>query len=230
MELADRVELRRFVGRELLLWLWFESEIFEATLSTPAHGSFGLWLEGRLVLSEGREVTTIRGSQPGNHREAKESLLRGKLPDLAGIHLSWGDHESSFVLKAETLGVASLSLPTVLDGEGSEEGVPALGAPARPPPRKRRGRSVEEENLAASDEAHEAFYERMRLTRQVEEIIEALYAEFLALRLTPAWDDVVSPALRAWVEGRGPDADGYRRARDRALASATREGKRARRR
>lgn len=231
MELADRVELRRFVGRELLLWLWFESEVFEATLSTPAHGSFGMWLEGRLVLSEGREVTTIRGSQPGNHREAKESLLRGKLPELAGLHLSWADHESSFVLKAETLAIASLSLPTVLDGEGEGEagGVPLLGAPARPPPRKKRSRSVEDEELAASDEAHEAFYERMRLTRQVEEIVEALYGEFLALRLTPAWDDVVSPALKAWVSGHGPDPDAYRRARDRALASATREGKRARR-
>ena len=31
MNLADRIEKRLFVGRELLLWLWFESELFEAT-------------------------------------------------------------------------------------------------------------------------------------------------------------------------------------------------------
>ena len=34
MQLVDRVEKRRFVGREFLLWLWFESEIFETNLGT----------------------------------------------------------------------------------------------------------------------------------------------------------------------------------------------------
>lgn len=205
MELADRIELRRFVGRELLLWLWFESEVFEATLATKEHGSFGLWLEGRLVLSEGREATTIRGSAPGNHREAKESLRRGKLPELCGLHLSWADHESTFVLKGESLGIASLVLPTGLSAD--EE--PAA-EPVAPPRRKRKAE-------AAPDEQHEAFYERMRLTRQIEEIVEALYRDFLALRLGPAWEDTVLPALRAWVSGDEVDAAAYRAARDQAL-------------
>ena len=59
MQLVDRIEKRRFVGREFLLWLWFESELFDATLSTKAHGSFGLWFEKRLVLSEGKTSTSI---------------------------------------------------------------------------------------------------------------------------------------------------------------------------
>ena len=42
MQLVDRIERRRFVGREFLVWLWFESELFDATLSTKEHGSFGL--------------------------------------------------------------------------------------------------------------------------------------------------------------------------------------------
>src|SRR5262249_50757072 len=109
--LADRIELRRFVGRELLLWLWLESELFEATLSTKEHGSFGLWLSGRLVLNEGRESTVIRGSMPGAHREAKESLLRGKTPDRAGLHLSFGDHECTLTLRGDTLAFAGLVPP-----------------------------------------------------------------------------------------------------------------------
>ena len=59
MDVFERIELRRFVGRELLLWLWFESEVFEATLSTKTHGSFGMWIEGRLVLSAGQEVPMV---------------------------------------------------------------------------------------------------------------------------------------------------------------------------
>lgn len=229
MELADRVELRRFVGREHLLWLWFESEVFDATLSTTPHGSFGLWVEGRLVLSEGREVTTIRGTLPGNHREAKESLLRGKLPELAGLHLSWAGQDATLVLKAETLAIASLSLPTVLDKAGDEPAPSIAEAPRRPPP-KRRKRSVEDEALEAADEEHETFYERMVLTREVEEILEALYADFLALRLGPAWEETVVPALRTWARGDDLDEESYRRARDRAVAAAPREGKRTKKR
>lgn len=219
MELADRVELRRFVGRELLLWLWFESEIFDATLETAAHGSFGMWVEGRLVLSEGREVTTIRGSLPGHHREAKESLLRGKLPELAGLHLSWADKDATFVLKAESLAIASLVLPTVLGKAEDASPLPADPlAPKRPP--KRRRTTAAQDELEAADEEHETFYERMHLTREVEEIVEALYGDFLALRLGEAWDGMVVPALGAWARGAELDEDAYRRARVRALEAS----------
>jgi hypothetical protein len=189
INLADRIELRRFVGREHLLWLWFESEVFEATLATKTHGSFGMWLESRLVLSDGREVTSIKGTAPGNHREAKESLRRGKLPERAGLHLSWADHEVTFTLKAETFGIAGLALPTVLDKKNGDEG----------------------------DAAQESFYERMHLARDVEVILEALYSDFLAIRLSDAWSDAVLPAIQAWVSGKPVDSDAYRATRDAAL-------------
>src|SRR5580704_16290911 len=99
MQLVDRIEKRRFVGREFLLWLWFESEVFEGTLHTTEHGSFGLWIERQIVLSAGKEDTRIKGSQPASGREAKESLRRGKLPESAGFHLVVGSEESSFTLK-----------------------------------------------------------------------------------------------------------------------------------
>jgi hypothetical protein len=232
MEQFERIELRRFVGRELLLWLWFETEIFEATLQTKAHGSFGMWLEGRLVLSAGQETTTIKGTQPGNHREAKEALLRGKLPDTASLHLSWADHEATFTLKAETFGIAGLKLPKKgADASGGDGGgVPvASGAPAAltridGPDKRRRpkssARSAADAAAFASDEAHEDFYERMVVTREIEGIVEALYREFLALRLGAAWAATVTPALEAWAGGEEVDAEAYGRARAKALAAA----------
>jgi hypothetical protein len=214
MDTFERIELRRFVGRELLLWIWFESEIFEATLSTKPHGSFGLWLEGRLVLSAGKEVTTIKGTIPGQHREAKEALLRGKMPDLASLHLSWADHEATLTLKAETLGISGLKLPrkepdAAPTGEGTT-------APPRRAPRRRAAPAAAAAELAAS-EANEELYERMRVTREIEAIVEALYRDFLALRLGPAWSDVVMPALEAWSLGEALDADAYGTARTKAL-------------
>jgi len=213
MDVFERIELRRFVGRELLLWLWFESEVFEATLSTKMHGSFGMWLEGRLVLSAGQEVTTIKGTTPGNHREAKEALLRGKLPDSAGLHIQWADHDATFTLKAEKLALAGLRLPK----KEAESVAAQTGEGTIAPPRRAR-RKAAPANIA-DDEAHEELYERMRLTREVEGIVEALYRDFLALRLGPAWDSFVTPALESWCAGDDVDADDYGTARTKALAA-----------
>jgi len=232
MQLVDRIEKRRFVGREFLLWVWFESEIFEGTLSTKEHGSFGLWIERQIVLSSGKaEVTRIRGAQPATSREAKEALRLGKLPELAGLHLSWREQEATFVLRAEQLALSGLSLPTVLGG-AEEDAAPAALEPARPP--RRRARGKEDAARAAereSDEAHESFYERMRLTRDVESIVEAIYRDFLALRLGPAWGNAVAPALRLWAEGGEVDVDRYRAARsatggDAVRAAARPDGRR----
>lgn len=199
---ADRIELRRFVGRELLLWLWFESELFEATLETKEHGSFGLWLEGRLVLDEGKESTTIKGTSPGVHREAKESLLRGKTCERAGLHLSFGDHECTLTLRGDTLAFAGLVPPK------REKEPPAEGAP----PMKRKRAKAE-----AQVDEHDAFYERMHFARDVEGLTTALYRDFLALRLSPTWDKTVLPALKDWVAGKPVNADRYKSARDKVV-------------
>jgi hypothetical protein len=211
MDLADRVLKRRFVGREFLLWLWFESEIFEGTLRTEAHGSFGFWIERQIVLTAGKEGTRIKGSQPAAGREAKESLQRGKLPESAGFHLVVGSAETSFTLKGEQLAIAGLKLPTVL-GRGEEDApAPLLDGPPRLVKRKREDRARQE--ARESDEAHESFYERMNLTRELEARLEALYRDFLALRLSERWN-VIVVAMRAWAAGETVNVDAYRAERE----------------
>lgn len=211
MQLLDRIEKRRFVGRELLLWLWFESELFEGTLATKEHGELGLWIARQAALSAGKsEVTRIKGGYPTGSREAKEALLRGKLPDVFGIHVSWREREFTFVLKAESLSLSGLALPTML---GAEEEAPAPRVD-RPPPRRRK----KAESADANDERYEAFYERMMLTREIEGVVEALYRDFLALRLGPSWDTTIAPALATWASGEGEiDVEAYRRARGGAI-------------
>jgi hypothetical protein len=215
INMADRIELRRFVGRELLLWLWLETELFEGTLSTAEHGEFGLWLEGRLILNEGPEATTIKGSAPGLHREAKESLLRGKMPERAGLHLSFGDHDCTLTLRGETLAFAGLAAPRKekdTDGGGAAAaGDPApIDAPVR---RKKKRAEPQAEDILAND----AFYDRMHFARDVEGITTALYRDFLALRLSPVWDATVVPTLEAWVAGEDVDVDRYQSARAKVI-------------
>lgn len=204
MQLADRIEKRRFVGREFLLWLWFESEILEATLSTEEHGPFGLWIENRLALSAGKVSTKIASSTPGFGREAKEALLAGQLPESAGIRVAWNGNETSFTLKAEQMAFSGLKLQTVLGKEESTQNT--LVEDLKPKPRARRKGQRDE-----SDETHEVFYERMRMTQEFEGLIETLYRDFLALRLSAVWTESVHPLLQAWVDGEEVDAAKYQR-------------------
>jgi len=193
MQLVDRIERRRFVGREFLLWLWFESEVFDATLQTREHGPFGLWLEKRLVLSEGQEKTSITAPTPGVGREAKEALLRGQLPESAGVRIAWQDDETSFTFKAETLGIAGLKLRTVL-GKSEDEPNPLLDEMLGKKSKKPRAAREPEDQ-------HEVFYERMQMTAEFEDLAQTLYRDFLMLRLSAEWDSVVVPLLRKWVLG-----------------------------
>ncbi|MDQ3032262.1 MAG: hypothetical protein M3Y87_07590 [Myxococcota bacterium] len=212
MQLVDRIEKRRFVGRELLLLLWMESELFEGTLSTREHGSFGLWIEKKLVLSAGDESTRITGALPGLGREAKEALLRGQLPESAGIRIAWKDDEKSLVLTGESFAIRGLRLQTELGG--AEEFVPGGDLVEDLAGRKRGPAKRKKSDPAAEQEQDDtAFYERMTMTRELEALLAGIYREFLELRLGRRWHGVVVPALQRWAEGERVDADVYRAAR-----------------
>jgi hypothetical protein len=215
MDVVDRIEKRRFVGREFLLWLWFESELFDSTTQTREHGELGLWLDAQLKLSLMKESTRITAPMPGLGPEAKAALRRGQLPESAGIRIAYKDAETKLTLHAERLAITGLRLATVLDQEEEEEPNPLL------PESKRRGRSHKEAAKAQADlEAEqdaEIFYERMRLTTEIEEILGALYRDFLALRLHNAWDEHVVPLLKRFAAGKAMDAEAYRTLRKRLV-------------
>lgn len=210
MQLVDLVEKRRFVGRELLLLLWMESELFEGTLSTREQGSFGLWIEKRLQLSADEESTRIVGAMPGLGREAKEALLRGQLPESAGIRISWRDDETSLVLTGESFAIRALKLQTQLEAEAEVRGGDLVDELAGRTPRGR----PKKKQVVEAEEDDSAFYERMTMTREIEGLLAALYREFLELRLSARWGTVVVPALQRWAEGARVDADAYRVARE----------------
>jgi hypothetical protein len=212
LQRVDRIEQRRFVGRELLLWLWMESELFESTLTTEEHGSFGFWLENKLVLSAETESTRIRAAMPGAGRE--EALLRGQLPESMGIRISHEGEETSLALGAEKLAVTGLKLAALKeesDGHVPGDLVDELSGKS---PRRKKKKQVEEVDDSP-------FYDRMAKTAAVEGLLVALYRDFLALRLSPRWNALIAPTMRRWAMGEPVDADAYR---------AAKRGKKARKR
>jgi len=121
MQLIDLVEKRRFVGREFLLWLWFESEIFEGEQTTGDLGSFALWLEKQIILSVLKEKSRFSGKAPSATPEAREGLQLGKLPETAYLRLSRGEEDYGFTLKADTLAFSAVTVPSILRDEKHEQ-------------------------------------------------------------------------------------------------------------
>jgi hypothetical protein len=190
MDLVDLIEKRRFIGREFLVFLWFESELFDGLVPLEGFGPCELRLEGFITLSEGKEQARLKGAAPSADPEAHQALRQGKLPVQARLRVTAGELEYAFAFNADTLGIASVKIPAV-----------------------------------AKDDGDEQFYERMYLVEDLESLLGALYAKFIAVRLSTAWDEQVLPAIRAWVRGEAtvhPDVYAKLRARIAPLGAVAR--------
>lgn len=184
-DLIEIIERNRFVGREFLLWLWFESETFETNLRPAGGAPCALWIETRMTLSFEKDESVLKSASPATSPEAKEALRQGKLPREAKLRLTNGEHEFAWVFRGDTLSLASVAIPAELKDKG--------------------------------DDVHEVFYERMRLLEELEAILEALWNDFLTLRLSEAWGSSIVPMLRRFAAGKRADADAYLQTKKRVL-------------
>lgn len=175
-DLAALVEANRFMGREWLLWLWFESELGETELRTSDGRTCSLWIETQITLAADQEEARVKSGMPAATPEAKQALRQGKLPKQARLHAIVDDHEFTWALKADELAIGALKVPA---------------------------------ELKADADRYEALYERMRLVEELEAVLESLWRDFVALRLSPAWGTKVVPILQAWAHGERVDAKGY---------------------
>ena len=166
MDLVDLIEKRRFLGREFLVFLWFESELFDGQIPVDGFGPCELRLEKWITLSCDKEQARLKGVMPSADPEAHQALRQGKLPAQARLRVTVGELEYAFSFQADTLALAAVKIPSVV-----------------------------------KDEADEQFYERMYLVEELESLVAALYAKFIAIRLSTAWEQQVLPAIRAWVRG-----------------------------
>lgn len=117
MDLLQLIEGRRFLGREFLTWLWFESELLEGQMGVGGVGDFELFLEKHITLEAGKkdkEQSKLKGTQPSNSPEAREALRQGKLPTQAFVRVKRGEQEYSFVFRADTFALAGVKVPQLL--------------------------------------------------------------------------------------------------------------------
>ena len=117
-------ETRRFLGREFLAWLWFETELFEQRFAIEGFGECDVWLERSIALESNgeREVekSKLTGEAPSGRPEAREALRQGKLPTQAKLVVKRGEQDFSLALDADTLGLSGVKIPALLKKEGDE--------------------------------------------------------------------------------------------------------------
>ncbi|WP_437853143.1 hypothetical protein [Sorangium sp. So ce363] len=121
MSLAELIEQRRFVGREFLVWLWFESELFEGRFSLDALGVCELWLEGQITLVQEKEQSRLKGAAPSSAPEAHEALRQGKLPSHARVRVTRGELEYAFLFNADAFSLSGVKIPSVVKDAADEQ-------------------------------------------------------------------------------------------------------------
>ncbi|MFO0550301.1 MAG: hypothetical protein U0271_18045 [Polyangiaceae bacterium] len=197
---AELVEMNRFVGREFLLWLWFESELYETNLKPTQGDACALWLENHITLANEAEEARIKSSTPGTAPEAKQALRQGKLPRDTRLKMVLNELEFGWTMKADDLAIAALKVPSELKADDNA----AAG-----------GQKPSAALRAANND--EALYERMRLVEILEKQLEALFTDFLSVRLHEVWEGTVVPEMRRWARGKSVDEKAYASAKRRAI-------------
>lgn len=180
----DLWQEKMFLGQEFLTWLWIVSEINGNLLNIkPAGGSsrsgekfpsaVELWFESRLTLEagEGGHKKSVTCQTPGTEwDEAHTALRRGKKLTRGNLKVRSEEKEWGLSLSADTLVPQGVKFPKTFT-EGEEEENTEIGR----------------------------FMERVALMNELMAIIEALYHQFLELRLSSEWEIKELPRLNHWL-------------------------------
>lgn len=124
MDLIDLIESRAFLGSEYLMWLWFKAECFDGLFDIPNHDRVEVSFDDQLTLEAylaETERNMFRGGAPAYSPEAKTALQEGKRVQAAKLRVVKEGREWTFKIKAETLGLTSVKIPSLLSKEEEEQ-------------------------------------------------------------------------------------------------------------
>lgn len=124
MDLVDKINNTRFLGKEFLTWLWFQSDKNEGLIAIPDMETVELWFDDKVVLSgadTAREQNIVKGEAPTESPEARAALRMGKKVAEAKLRVVKGQRKWSVGLKGETLALAGVKIPAVLAREEDDQ-------------------------------------------------------------------------------------------------------------
>lgn len=124
MDLIDLINSRAFLGSEFLMWLWFKAECYDGLFDLPEHDRVEVAFDDQLTLEAylaETERNMFRGGAPAYSPEAKTALREGKRVKDAKLRVVKEGREWTFKIKAESLGLTSVKIPSLLSKEEEEQ-------------------------------------------------------------------------------------------------------------
>lgn len=172
MQLAEQMSRWSFLGQEFLTWLWFRSDRDDGSLELEGLGKVEIWLENKVTLESEEEDRAERVSCSGQNPGLKE----------ARFALAQG--------KKVTKAHFRMSLGEDEWSFGWEAGRLSFQSMRLP--------------SSASDLREDpdgVFFERVKLVEKALEVLDRLFSMFVALRISPAWEQEEFPLLAKWIRG-----------------------------
>jgi len=116
MDLVDLIESKRFLGHELLLWLWHHDDQHEGRFKlgddyVELHFDDRIQLEASLAEAESSD---LKGGSPAHSPEAHKALQVGKRVAKARLRLAKGEREWVFNVVTDTFRLNGIKTPAVL--------------------------------------------------------------------------------------------------------------------
>lgn len=173
MDVLKTLDEKAFWGHEFLTWLWFRAEEEGGDLDVAGIGPVTLWIEDRLVL----------GSL---ETESKQNILKEGDVSKSGeaataLQVGKKVLEARFGLIREDREYRFLLKGDTFDLQGVA--VPKV---------------LSEEG----DDWHATALVRLGHINECLAVLDALFAEFAALRVSAEWTGRVLPAMSRWIEGK----------------------------
>jgi recombination associated protein RdgC len=122
-ELIERIETTRFLGAELLLWIWLRQELFNEPVALGKLGEAEVWLDRKLTLEhvlDKAERVAVRGAQPSGSTEAREAVRNMKMPVAARVVLRIEEQDFAFDFNAPRFLIGGGAVPALLKEEGDD--------------------------------------------------------------------------------------------------------------
>ena len=123
MDIINRINSTRYLGREFLTWLWYRSSlqdgIFEMT-----DGPLEVWFDAKLTLEaqgDVKESNIIKAENPTETQEAHAALLNGKLVSYARLRLVSGQKQWTLSVKGDSLAISGVKIPALLSREDDDQ-------------------------------------------------------------------------------------------------------------
>jgi recombination associated protein RdgC len=170
MQILDKVRQTEFLGRDFLVWLWFRSELQIGQFDLGEAGKVEIWFDNRMTLkSEGEEAAETLTCTGENSEMREARFALTEGKKITQARIKLIMGDDEWSFMLDSTWMNFKSLKT---------------------PRVVQDRSEDPDGI---------FYEKMFLIERPVAVVDALFGDFIRLRLAPEWETEELPALIQWI-------------------------------